>query len=105
MTERACVVRDVWLRDCAQQGRVVVLEGLKAPLRLVSTARSLSALQIIEMSGARFSIERTICDLKQHVGLGDYPCTTTLALLRFVPLVCLAFCLWRLPLIESLNAG
>ena len=42
-------------------------------------------------------IELTIRDLKQHFGLGDYQCTTTLAILRFVHLACLAFCLWRLP--------
>ena len=43
--------------------------------------------------------------MKQHFGLGDYQCTTTLAILRFVHLACLAFCLWRLALIEHLNAG
>ena len=55
--------------------------------------------------GARFSIELTIRDLKQHFGLGDYQCTTTLAILRFVHLACIAFCLWRLALVESLTAG
>ena len=59
----------------------------------------------IEIDGARCSIELTIRDLKQPFGLGDYQCTTTLAILRFVPLACLAFCLWRLTLIENLNAG
>jgi hypothetical protein len=43
--------------------------------------------------------------LKQHFGLGDYQCTTTLAILRFVHLACIAFCLWRLALVESLTAG
>jgi hypothetical protein len=43
--------------------------------------------------------------LKQHFGLGDYQCTTTLAILRFVHLACLAFCLWRRPLIEALHAA
>jgi hypothetical protein len=99
------VVRDVGLRDVAQQVRVVVLEGAKEPLILVSTDLSLSALQIIELSGARFSIELTIRDLTQHVGLGDSQCTTTLAILRFVPLACVAFCLWRLLLLEHLEAG
>jgi len=105
LTEVAFVVRDVWLRDVAQKVRVVVLEGAKDPLILVCTDLSLSALQIIELYGARFSIELTIRDLKQHFGLGDYQCTTTLAILRFVHLACLAFCLWRLALIEHLNAG
>jgi hypothetical protein len=105
LTEVVFVVRDVWLRDVAQKVRVVVLEGSKEPLLLVSTDLSLSALQIIELYGARFSIELTIRDLKQHFGLGDYQCTTTLAILRFVHLACLACCLWRLTLIENLNAG
>jgi hypothetical protein len=41
-----------------------VLEGAKEPISLVSTALALSALQIIELYGARFSIELTIRDLK-----------------------------------------
>jgi hypothetical protein len=105
LTEVVFVVRDVWLRDVAQQVRVVVLEGAKEPILLVSTDLALSALQIIEIYGARFSIELTIRDLKQHFGLGDYQCTTTLAILRFVHLACLAFCLWRLILIDNLKAG
>jgi DDE superfamily endonuclease len=105
LTEVVFVVRDVWLRDVAQKVRVVVLAGAKEPLILVSTDLALSALQIIEIYGARFSIELTIRDLKQHFGLGDYQCTTTLAILRFVHLACLAFCLWRLALMENLNAG
>src|SRR3982750_4399996 len=43
------VVRDVWLRDVAQKVRVVVLEGAKEPIVLVSTDLALSALQIIEI--------------------------------------------------------
>jgi hypothetical protein len=105
LTDVVFVVRDVWLRDVAQKVRVVVLEGAKEPILLVSTDLALSALQIIEIYGARFSIELTIRDLKQHVGLGDYQCTTTLAILRFVHLACLAFCLWRLALIENLHAA
>jgi DDE superfamily endonuclease len=105
LTEVVFVTRDVWLRDVAQKGRVVVLEGAKEPFILVSTDLTLSALQIIEIYGARFSIELTIRDLKQHFGLGDYQCTTTLAILRFVHLACLGFCLWRLALLEHLEAG
>jgi len=105
LTEVGFVVRDVWLRDVAQKVRVVVLEGAKEPLILVSTDLALSALQIIDLYGARFSIELTRRDLKQHFGLGDYQCTTTLAILRFVHLACVAFCLWRLALLEHLEAG
>ena len=49
LTEVVFVVRDVWLRDVAQKGRVVVLEGAKEPLILVSTDLALSALQIIDL--------------------------------------------------------
>jgi DDE family transposase len=105
VTEVVCVTRDVWVRDVVQKVRVVVLEGAKESFILVSTDLTLSALQIIEISGARFSIELTIRDLKQHFGLGDYPCTTTWAILRFVHLACLGFCLWRLALLEHLEAG
>jgi hypothetical protein len=94
LTEVVFVTRDVWLRDVVQKVRVVVLEGAKEPLILVSMDLSLSALQIIEIYGARFSIALTIRDLQQHFGLGDYQCTTTLAILRFVHLACVAFCLW-----------
>src|SRR5262249_15868261 len=105
LTEVVFVVRDVWLRDVAHTVRLLVLEGAKEPLLLVRTDLTLSALQIIESYGARCSLELTIRDLKQHFGLGDYQCTTTRAILRFVPLACLAFCLWRLTLIEHLHAG
>jgi DDE superfamily endonuclease len=105
LTEVVFVVRDVWLRDVVQKVRVVGLEGAKEPIILVSTDLALSALQIIEIYGARFSIELTIRDLKQHFGLGDSQCTTTLAILRFVHLACVAFCLWRLALLEHLETG
>ena len=105
LTEVVFVVRDVWLRDVAQKVRVVVLEGVKEPVILVSTDLALAALQIIEISGARFSIELTIRALKQHFGLGDSQCMTTLAILRFVHLASIAFCLWRLALLEHLEAG
>jgi hypothetical protein len=105
LTEVVFVGRDVWLRDVAQKVRVVVLEGAKEPIILVSTDLALSALQIIEIYGARFSIELTIRDVTQPFGLGDYQCTTTLAILRFVHLACVAFCLWRLLLLEHVEAG
>ena len=105
LTEVVFVVRDVWLRDVAQKVRIVVLEGAKEPVLLLSTDLTLSPVQIIESYAARFSLELTIRDLTQYFGLGDYQCTTTLAILRFVQLSCIAFCLWRLALLEHLAAG
>src|SRR5439155_8823232 len=42
LTEGVFVVRDVWRREVAQKVRVVVLEGAKEPLLLVSTDLALS---------------------------------------------------------------
>ena len=79
----------------------MIIEGIKEPVLLVSTDLSLPACAIIEMYASRFSIEIAIRDLKQHFGLGDYQTTTTSAIMRFVHLCCLAFCLWRLLLLTS----
>jgi len=105
LTAVVFVVRDVWRRDVTQTGRVVVLAGATEPRRLVSTDLVLSALQIHESSGARCALALTLRDLTHHVGLGDSQGTTTLAILRFVPLAWLALCLWRLTLLEHLGAG
>jgi hypothetical protein len=99
LTEGGFVVRDVWRRDVTQKVRVVVREGAKEPLLLVSPDLALSALQIIASYGARCSIELTIRHLTQPFGLGDSQCPTTLAILRFVHLACggcSSLSIWRL---------
>jgi hypothetical protein len=95
------VVRDVYLRDVKKLVRVVAIETATKPLLLVCTDLTLSAQQIVEIYGSRFSIELTIRDLKQHFGFGDYQCYSTIAFLRFVFLSCVSFCLWMLLLIEN----
>ncbi|RLC83871.1 MAG: hypothetical protein DRI79_13535 [Chloroflexi bacterium] len=95
VTVRA-VCREVWLRDISQKVKVVVVEGLKEPIILFSTDLALSIAQIIEIYGARFTIELAIRDLKEHFGLADYQCYLATAIHRFVHLACLAFCLYRL---------
>ncbi len=57
---------------------------------------TLSAAQIIEIYGARFSIELAIRDLKQHFGLAHYQCYLGIAMDRFVHLACVAYCLLAL---------
>ncbi len=99
--ELAVVVRDVWIRDVSQKVRVVVVEGIKEPLIFLCTDLSLSAAQILEIYGARFSIELAIRDLKGQLGLGDYQCITPLAILRFVQLACTALSLFRLILLKE----
>ena len=69
--------------------------------RLLSTDLTLCAKQIIEIYAARFALEIGIRDLKQYFGLGDYQCYKFQAIIRFVHLSCLSFCLWRLVLLES----
>lgn len=90
------VCREVWLRDFSHLVKVVVVEGIKEPILLFSTDLSLSMAQIIEIYGARFTVELAIRDLKGHFGLADYQCYLTTAIHRFVHLACLAFCLYRL---------
>ena len=90
------VCRDLWLRDVCQKVRVVVVEGFKEPIILVSTDMGLSIAQIIEIYATRFTVELAIRDLKEHFGLADYQCYQTIAIHRFVHLACLAFCLYRL---------
>jgi hypothetical protein len=104
LTEVVFVVRDVGLRDVAQKVRGVVLEGTTEPILLLRTVLTRSPVQSIAIYAARFSLELTIRDLQQHCGLGDSQ-WTTLAMRRFVHLACLAFCRWRLALLEHLEAG
>ena len=97
----AAVVRDVWLRNIPKKVRVVVIEGIKKPVILVCTDITLSASQIIEIYAARFALEITIRDLKQHFGFTDYQSTTTIAIARFVQLCCTAFSIWKLMLLPE----
>jgi len=90
------VCREVWLRDISQKVKVVVVEGVKKPIILVSTDLTLTMAQIIEIYGARFTIEIAIRDLRQHFGLADYQCYRHIAIHRFVHLACIALCIYRL---------
>lgn len=97
----SCVL---WIRDVSQKVKIVVIATQGIPIILVSTDLTLTAEQIIRIYSARFSIELTIRDLKQHFGLTDYQCTTSSAIYRFVSLSTIAFCLWRLTLLKDQNA-
>jgi hypothetical protein len=101
-TEVGVVVRDLWLRNLARKVRVVVAVGRGGgePVLLLSTDMTLEAAQIIELYGARFTIEIAIRELK-GLGIGDYRCTTPVAIERFVRLCCVAFCLGRLLMLEE----
>lgn len=90
------VCREVWLRDIDRKVKVVVIEGIKEPVILISTDLALAIAQIIEIYGARFTVEIAIRDLKGHFGLADYQCYLHTAIYRFVQLACTAFCIYRL---------
>jgi hypothetical protein len=90
------VCREVWLRDIDRKVKVLVVEGLKKPIILISTDLALGIAQIIEIYGARFTIEIAIRDLRGHFGLADYQCYRHTAIYRFVHLACTALCLYRL---------
>jgi Transposase DDE domain len=90
------VEREVYIRGFQPKVKVVVMKGDKEPIILLSTDITLTAIQIIEIYGSRFSIELAIRDLKQHFGLGDYQCYLGIAIDRFVQLACVAYSLFRL---------
>ena len=48
--------------------------------------------------------ELTLRDLKQYGGLGNYQCSTLLAIHRFVHLALTACCLWRLTMLQDQQA-
>lgn len=90
------VCAEVWLRDLEKKVKVVVIEGIKEPILLLSTDLTLSISQIIELYAARFTIELTIRHLKQDFGLAHYQSFQSIAIHRFVHLAALAFSLCRL---------
>jgi hypothetical protein len=94
--EVEAVEREVFIRGFQPKVKVVVAKGKKEPIIFLTTDLTLSASQIIEIYGARFSIELAIRDLKQHFGLTHYQCYLGLAINRFVHLSCLAYCLFGL---------
>lgn len=98
------VEREVFIRGFGPRVKVVVTQGKKEPIIFLSTDLSLSATQIIEIYGARFSIELAIRDLKQHFGLGHYQCYLGIAIDRFVNLACIAYCLLGLFQQEQLKS-
>ena len=64
------VCREVWLCGIDRKIKVVVIEGIKEPILLLSTDLALTIAQIIEIYGARFTIEIAIRDLKGYFGFG-----------------------------------
>ena len=98
------VERDVFIRGFASKVKVVVAQGIQQPILFLSTDLTLTPTQIIELYGARFSIELAIRDLKQHFGLAHYQCYLGIAVDRFVHLACIAYCVLGLFQRQHLDA-
>lgn len=94
----SCVL---WLRNICQKVKIVVVKSRGRPVILLSTDLTLSAAQVIEIYGARYTIEIAIRDLKGSFGLGDYQCYLGTAIHRFVHLACVAFSILRLIQLEE----
>ncbi|ARE88909.1 Transposase DDE domain protein [Clostridium formicaceticum] len=97
------VVKDLWLLDLDRKVRVVVTKIGSNVAALISTDIMLSPSQIIEIYGARFSIEIAIKDMKQHLGLGDYQHQSLLPTFRFVHLVAVAYSIGKITLLKHSN--
>lgn len=65
-------VKDLWMLELPQKVRTVLVESSKGMIALISTDLSLGAKEIIEIYGARFSIEICIREMKSSLGLEDY---------------------------------
>lgn len=87
---------EVNLRHVSFPVKVVMVKTGGKPLILFSTSILMRAEDIIELYGARFSIEGSIRNLKGEMGLNDYQQTSTSGFYRFVNLTCLAYSLWRI---------
>lgn len=94
------VVKDIWLLDLPQKVRVVVTKVGNKVNAFISTDLSLTAVQIIEIYGSRFSIEMAIRDMKQNLGLEDYQHQSLLPTIRFMHLSAVAYNIGRILLIK-----
>lgn len=86
--------------DLPKKVRVVVTKVGKRINAFISTDLSLTAVQIIEIYGSRFSIEMAIRDMKQNLGMEDYQHQSLLPAIRFLHLSAVAYCVGRILLIK-----
>jgi hypothetical protein len=81
-------IAELWILGLSKKVRTVVFKGSNGKLIiLISTDLSLSASQIIEIYGSRFSIEMAIRDIKQHLGFEEYQHHSLFPALRFLHIV------------------
>lgn len=99
------VIKDLWLFNLSHKVRVVVTRINSRVNAFVCTDLSLTAEQILEIYGSRFSIELAIRDMKQHLGLEDYQHQSLLPILRFLHLVAVAYSIGRIALLNYSNSS
>jgi len=78
---------------------LVRFEGQKSLSYFFSTDLALSVERILTLVAARWSIETLFSDLKEHLGMKHWQCRTKKAVVRSVPLTCVAtslLMLWSL---------
>lgn len=94
-------VAELWVLKLSKKVKVVVFKGNNGKLIiLISTDLSLSASQIIEIYGSRFSIEMAIRDIKQHLGFEDYQHHSLFPALRFLHIVGVTYNIGKAVLIK-----
>ena len=95
------VVKDLWLLNLPKKVRVVVTKLGNKINAFISTDLTLTAAQIIEIYGSRFSIEMAIQDMKQNFGFEDYQHQSLLPAIRFIHLSAIAYNVGRILLVKS----
>lgn len=94
-------VADLWMLGLSKKVRTVVFKGNGGKLiALISTDVSLSAAQIVEIYGSRFSIEIAIRDIKQHLGFEEYQHHSLFPALRFLHIIAVAYNIGKTALIK-----
>ncbi|ABR47725.1 hypothetical protein Amet_2268 [Alkaliphilus metalliredigens QYMF] len=99
------VVKDLWVLGLDRKVRIVVTKVGSNVTALISTDISLTPAAIIEIYGARFSIETAIRDMKQHLGLGDYQHQSLLPTFRFIHLAAVAYSVGKMALLKHPNSS
>jgi hypothetical protein len=95
------VVEDLWMLELSKKVRTVVFKGKGGKLiSLISTDLSLTATQIIEIYGSRFSVEIAIRDIKQHLGFEEYQHHSLFPALRFLHVMGIAYNIGKIAMIK-----
>jgi hypothetical protein len=99
------VTIELTMLDLTKKVKVVVTKTAKGkPTAFISTDLTLTAAQILEIYGSRFSIELSFRDMKQHLGLEDYQHQDILPVLRYLHLIAVAFNVGKTLLLKNSRA-